>query len=355
MLTARDEFDLYEHVTSIGLGGAAKAAVDTGDRDAQRDRDRRIIRVARRWHRNPLQPPGHGRFVAGDVAAIRTAISEQTIEARHQQRLEAIEGGAKPALDSSFAHGVVLDLAAEHWMLTARPYFVGTQTLTGLVDCEIPSPTELDELRLPAEHVAVYFGGDLTVPIELLEHDNTLAEMGERQSNATPDATGHVDGDSAPPYVIPGPIISVARRQPVQICGVLLQADADGRLSNVVIWLVTCPEHGTPNRHAIYGYLDRSLLRYVAINVAAAIAWGQWTSPAPADLPAADDPRFRDVIRSSKFRKREPEGAALGVHILDVKRTIGTRPKRDGASTHGFPGVPLTNMSWSAKLHLATL
>jgi hypothetical protein len=113
------------------------------------------------------------------------------------------------------------------------------------------------------------------------------------------------------------------------------------------MWLVTCPEHGIPNRHAIYGFLDRSLLHYVATNLAAAVAWGQWTSPTLDDLPDAGDPRFRDVIRSSKFRKREPDGAALGVHILDVKRTIGTRTKSNDTGTHASPATHTRRAHWN--------
>lgn len=345
ILTGRDEFDLYRIMMDRGNAQTAKAWIADGVRDRVRDRDRRIIKVARRWSGDPLRPPAGGSFVAGDVAAMRTAVAEHMLDTHHRQRAAETDAGGK-LLGTSIEYSMVLDMVAEHWLYTSRSYFVGAHTLVGLVDCEIPTDAELDDLRLPADQVVIYFGGDLTIPAEITGPDDIYTELIQRIDAATPDDTGHIGGDCSMPSRLPGPLVSIYRNQPVQMCGVALRADADGRLDDVVMWLVSCPEHQGPNRYALYGRLSRSLLRYVAVNLAAAIAWGQWTPPSIDDLPEFGDPRFRDVIRSSRFRKAEPHGGALGVHVLDVRRTMQPSTRPTPQSTHASPSTHTRRAHW---------
>lgn len=347
ILTARDQFDLYRTMRDRGDAAAAKTWIEHGDRERQRDRDRRVIRVARRWHGDPLQPPASTNFVAGDVAAMRTAVAEQMIDLRHRQRAAQTDSvKEREVIGTSIEHSMVLDMVAEFWLYNARSYFLGARTLVGLVDSEIPTGEELAELRLPSRDVVIYFGSDLTLPIEITGADDVYAELFERVEHAEPDADGRVDGDRAMPSTFPGPLICLHRNQPVQMCGVALHADDNGHLADEVMWLVSCPEHHTPNRYVLYGSLSRSSLRYLAVNLAAAVAWGRWTPPSIGDLPDVGDPRFRDVIRSSRFRKQEPHGGALGVHVLDVKRTMqpGTDAKPEG--THASPAAHSRRAHW---------
>lgn len=192
----------------------------------------------------------------------------------------------------------------------------------------------------------MYFGADLEVPHPLVDADDSFNEVAERSqaaneaaaiAEATEPGSGEVSADASPPTVIPAPIVWIQRGRAPSVCGVVLHADEDGRLDDLVMWLVSCPGAEVPNRYAIYGRLSTSSLRYVALNLAAAIAWGQWTNPALDEpLPEPGDRRFRDVVRSSKFRKREPHGGAIGVKVLDVKRTFRVA-RTDPVGTHASP------------------
>ena len=54
------------------------------------------------------------------------------------------------------------------------------------------------------------------------------------------------------------------------------------------------------------------------------VAWGEWTKPS-LDEQLDDDhtsPQFRRALKRGGFRRREPAGGAVGVHILEVRRTI---------------------------------
>ena len=80
------------------------------------------------------------------------------------------------------------------------------------------------------------------------------------------------------------------------------------------------------------------MLRHVAVNLAAAVAWGQWSVP---DLGGAlgDDPNavdFRETLRRGWFRRCEPAGGAVGVRELDVRRTV-QRGSEERGGTHASP------------------
>jgi len=127
----------------------------------------------------------------------------------------------------------------------------------------------------------------------------------------------------------------------------VLHVDGSGRLDDLVMWLTAVPDHDDRPRSIVYGWLSRSALRYVAVNLAAAVAWGQWTTPS-LDGVLAGDPgsaEFGEALRGGRFRRTEPSGAAVGVRVLDVRRTIRPSPSL-GEGTHASPATHLRRRHW---------
>lgn len=127
------------------------------------------------------------------------------------------------------------------------------------------------------------------------------------------------------------------------LTGVMLLAGADGRLCDLMGCLVTVdPPGGTgiPVERTwalLPAMISRSTLRPVVLNVAAAVAWGDWHPPQAVELPDdVDSGEFRRALRRGAFRRREPGGAALGVRVLDTTRTMRPQPRPAGGS-HASP------------------
>jgi hypothetical protein len=173
-----------------------------------------------------------------------------------------------------------------------------------------PHPDLHQDLRLPFERILVLFGADLeldqtsfswpaTFPFDQLESFGTLNDMVRRGGYLT---------------------------------GMVLLADDHGRLRDDLIWILAAnpdPREPWPAnldrvRGLLRGWRSAATLAPLVDNVAAAVAWGTWQQPPPApDLPA--DPRnrqFRKALKRNSVRVRERQGALLGVHVLDLGRTI---------------------------------
>ena len=165
VVTMRHQYEAWETVRDWGYWEQAKRT--DGPVDRRLERDYRLVRAAGRWRGEPLRPPGTNRFVPGDVAAMRLAVVNDEIARRMRQRLDEVEAGRKFG-GITQESATALDGIARYWLYEATPYFVGLSTLVGLVDTELPSDDDLADLNLAAD-VAVFFGGDITVPFELLE------------------------------------------------------------------------------------------------------------------------------------------------------------------------------------------
>jgi hypothetical protein len=334
MLTARHEYDTFTALDSWGYWSIARD--NHGLHDNEVVRDERIVKQARRWSGSPVRPPAHGNYVPGDVAGLRLAAITHDLVERAKQRIARIESGENLSVANMEARAIGLDGCVRHWIYSAASYFLPTATIVALANTSL-SDDDLDELRLPHQAVAIYFGGDLDIPFELIEADTSRAQLQRRIADTYDPASGRVDADNMPATITHHVDRRIARNQQVALCGVILHADDHGRLDDTVLWLTACPDDPVPNRDVIYGSLNRALLRYVALNLAAVVAWGQWTNPQlDTPLGSPTDPNFRTTIRASKFRKQEPAGGALGVHVLDVKRTTAP-PNRPTTSTHASP------------------
>ena len=76
------------------------------------ERDARLVAAARRWTGQPLTPPLSGRFVPGDVAAMRMAVQRDEIGRRARERLTQLEAGEKFGMSNQV--GMALDGIARH-------------------------------------------------------------------------------------------------------------------------------------------------------------------------------------------------------------------------------------------------
>lgn len=143
---------------------------------------------------------------------MRLTVVNDDIAVRMQQRLVALEAGRKITGTLPQA-ATALDAIARLWLYQATPYYVGLSTLVGLVDTELPSDEDLTDLNLVGD-VAVFFGGDITVPLELVEQDDTLIEVGGRFDRAKGSDAEWTSADDTPPATVPAPLVTIAPATP---------------------------------------------------------------------------------------------------------------------------------------------
>lgn len=187
----------------------------------------------------------------GDIAAIRHAVMSDDVGRRARRHLELIKSGNK--LGPADHWSIALDYASAEWLRRAVPYFVDLSTLVGLVDCAIPTEDDLTDLVLPSDAVAMFVGGGIAVPMDIIEADSSIRDLGLRHDSAFAMRPEWVSADEAPPSVITGPQLAIHRQQPVRACGIVLHADASGRLDDLVMWLTVVPDHVEVPRTMIYG------------------------------------------------------------------------------------------------------
>lgn len=339
MLTARHEHDTFSYIKRWGYWDSSRAGGGGPSRhhDHALDRDERILKQARRWSGQPIRPPAHGNYVPGDVAAMRVGAITHDLVERAEQRIERIESGEKLNIANMESRAIGLDGCIRHWLYTATPYFLPTASTVAMSSSTGLTDEDINDLRLPHEAVAIYFGGDLDIPDEVIDADTSRQLLEQRIADTVNPASGRINADSMPATIQSKADRHIAAGQAAAVCGVVLHAEPDQRLSDTVLWLTACPGDPVPNRDAVYGSLKRSLLAYIVYNLAAVVAWGQWTNP-ELDTPLGntDDPSFRRTIRTSKFRKQEAAGGAVGVYVLDVKPS-SDRTKRPTTGTHASP------------------
>jgi hypothetical protein len=116
------------------------------------------------------------------------------------------------------------------------------------------------------------------------------------------------------------------------LTGLVLLADSQGRLRDDVLWLVSAnPDPSLPHpasldhiRGVLRGWRSQATLRPLVDSLAAAVSWGDWQAPR-VDLDLPQDPgsrQWRKAVRRGVFRRREPQGAALGVRVIDLERSV---------------------------------
>jgi hypothetical protein len=217
-------------------------------------------------------------------------------------------------------------------LTTAVPYFIPTTAALGVLASRPPDPDLQQRLRLPFPRVLVVFGTDLQL-----------------------DPHTHQWPTDYPYQQLPRH--SIARQlidRGGYVSGMVLLADQAGQLRDDLLWIVAAnPDPTLPwpanldrIRGVLRGWRSAATLAPLVTNLAAAVAWGAWQPPAtPFPLPDPDSKQWRKAIKRGVFRRREPRGDAVGVHVLDLGRTTPAEPSaNDGQPSAAGRGSPIPHL-----------
>jgi hypothetical protein len=268
-------------------------------------RDQALQDASGRW---VIGRPDPIDFVPGDVAAIRKLVGGTTI------LKDTLLAQIKHAWPSTAGEVALSRVAADTMLIeltTAVPYFIPATASGAVLLSHPPAPALLDRLRLPFPHVLVVFGTDL-------ELDPAAHSWPERPRRAT----------SGTAFDLVHGIITRGG----YLTGMVLLADQDGRLRDDLLWIAAAnPDPTLPPpacldrvRGMLRGWRHAATLAPIVHTVAAAVAWGGWRPPAPApDLPADPTSRqWRKATKRNAFRSRERRGDMIGVHVIDLQRSL---------------------------------
>ncbi|HVT77931.1 MAG TPA: hypothetical protein VHD87_12935 [Acidimicrobiales bacterium] len=242
------------------------------------------------------------------------------------------------------AHDAFSDEAVQ-WLLAERtlgllfgavPHFLDSAAAAALVEAEDPDDELIDNLRLPYEHVLLFFDR----PVALQERLAAISEP-------SPFALVREIDDSR----------SEASLADTQVQAVIISAGPGGvGIDDTVVWLVCAPaEHtGGRARYAIgEGSLRTATGASAVRSLAAAVAYADWKAPQPpADGPVPGTKEFYKALRHNKVRRAEEQGAYAGVHVIDLGRTV-TRHGVD-ANTTGRTVAPHLRRGHWRSVRIAT-
>jgi hypothetical protein len=272
-------------------------------------RDAVLQHASGRWRPGQADPAD---FVPGDAAAIRSIVCDAIVR---DVAAATLLGGRPPTgtphgpgtqwlLDQPLMASLLVDVA------TAVPYFIPTTAAAAVLASHPPHPDLRQDLRLPFERVLVLFGADLELNQSVFPWPSSFP------------------ADQASTFGVVGELLDRGGH----LSGMVLLAGNDGRLSDDVVWLVAAnPDPSRPwpasldrIRGAVRGWRRFADLGPLADNVAAAVAWALWRRPpSPAEIPPnLPDRQLRKALKHNSVRVRERQGALVGVHVLDLGRTL---------------------------------
>lgn len=274
-------------------------------------RDIAIAHASGRWR--PGQPDPSS-YVPGDALALRAlpVVTDFEYLTRCRDVLTDPEAGRTARLEAASRVEMILDDART--IYEAVPHFLDADVAAGILASHPPGQDVLTELRLPHGRIAVFFSDVFDVPSDRYdwpaEWDHTIDLAGRRCPQKT--------------------ILGELRARGGGIEGVVLTEAPGGGLTDDVLWLLSAkPDPDRPVdlaqdrlRTVVWGRRSHAHLAPIAENLAAAVAWGEWRHARPLDLP--DDPHsksWRRAVRRGEFRRREPQGGAGGVRVLDLRRS----------------------------------
>ena len=227
---------------------------------------------------------------------------------------ELVEAMSAPVAGSE-AGLCTVKLGQERWLMESVPYHLPGRVGAELLTSDPPDGDLLERIRLPYRSVLVLFDQIGLSALASAQLEETL----------------HLDSATA-----------IADPESRSIVGVLLAADADGRLEPWVQWLVA--EHVIDRGWSVgveVGLWQRSAYTGAVANLAAICTWGDWRPP-PAAPPqmngVAEGTRdWRRSLQRSASRRAVQRGALTGVRVLDVpavpRPSAGRPPRRvDGRS-----------------------
>ena len=332
------EADLLDTVAAAGgvsLASAERTVPATLRRaETQTVQDSATVAAAGRWRPGRRDPD---MFVPGDVVALRSIVTS-TLLAEADQLAAAMSTGRLGADDEeATAAGLVHKAGIAGLLTTAVPYFLAADDAVALLHASPPDAGLIDAARMPFPAMLVCFGADLELPPTLLATGTSHA----RESRARRDHLERI-GAAGPSFGDRGPDLeSQMADRGGFLTGLVLLADADGRLRNEAGFVVAAaedPQLPEPLCHdrirgVVFGCPTEARAGFVVHNVAAALAWAVWDRPeATFELPDHDHPDFSRVVNTGRFRRQEPRGALAGVRVFDLDRTTRAAVPRDGVS-----------------------
>lgn len=303
-------------------------------------RDWSIAEAAGRWSSDLV--PSVREYVPGDVCGLRASACHSSLQVCFQ----LIEHEGRERMTELDKYRAEREMVLAAWMYGAVPFFLPVSSAVGIAGSHPPDPELLDELHLPFPRVGVYFGADLALPDGVRGGDEQLLDV-MRQAAMRDDRVTEVRADRFPPDTMTSAQIALAKGAEVRLAGVIFRSDDAGHLADDVLWLTVVPAATKAPRRLTVGRLSRARLRPLALNLAAATAWGDWhPPPAPLELPGdLTSAAFRKQLRRGVFRRREPSGAAVGVRVLDTQR-MESRSTSVGTGTHASPVTHLRRGHW---------
>ena len=236
------------------------------------------------------------------------------------------------------------ELAMIELVYASVPYFLPAAPALGVMASQPPDAALVGELHLPYPAVAVFFSAPFEVPPELRGGEEQLASKTLPSQTVRDVLVGEEPSSQDGPGHIRFGTLAAYRGQPLSVSGLILTADFDGTLSDLVAFVLADPIAAPTRFHIVEGRRSNSRLEPLILNLAAAVAWGSWTPPERnLELPEdARSPAFRDALRRGVFRRLEPRGAAAAVRVLDASK-MGQRTRSDPMVTtaHSSPTTHL--------------
>lgn len=228
------------------------------------------------------------------------------------------------------AHGRIAVAAT-----AATPFWLPPGHTIAYLDSEPLSGEDIDDMRLPFAQVLVTFAEPARLPAidtGVLRDDPRMRWMDHLvgSQDGLPDARemmiGATDNFQSP---IPTLWDAIASRG-AHIEGILLLADAHGRLDDLFGWCVTVPSDtagAALGRWVIPASRSTTSYANLVANAAAVAAWADWHRPGHDRLPAEHE-------TTTGERARAQNKPADTVHVLNVTATTPTDPQQ---STKGEP------------------
>lgn len=290
--------------------------------------DRALVKTANR-NSSALRKPG-------DIAALRMAVANTELVTALPLLSSPTKWGElmdddpnRPSMARSLAtlRSTAMSRGTRYArMAKAVPYFIDAPTAQQVAGAHLPKADFLDFLRLPFPSIMVAFDQDLAFDDVVQEHVDPLA-------GADPHLTSRLAGSVYGLCGGWGTALGMLARHGGGLSAVVLFADDDHRLREWVLWIITTnndprdPSRRQRHTWAVWGHLPHSQLSHVAYNLAAYACWGSWAPPRDLPLPSPGSHReWRKAVRTSQFRKGEPRGAAIGVHVVQVTPPLASRP-----------------------------
>jgi hypothetical protein len=280
----------------------------------------------------PLHCPP--QYVPGDVVAIRARAGRVAL------RRTVEDPGAFYRDEPTRLH-MLWEMTIARLVYGAVPYFLPAASAHGIMASVPPDAGLVADLRLPYRAVGVFFGSDLEIPPELMGGEDALDHR-RRVNDPSEDLRLNL------PSIVRPAVTAIRQGKPLALTGMVLVGGEEGGLSDFALFIVRTPTNRVYGHSLVEGLLSRSRLTPLVRNLAASVAWGDWTPPPEVlQLPEADSAEFRRAINRGAFRRREPRGVAAGVYVLEAPRPgIRHATRQTHQNEHASPVAHLRRGHW---------